>query len=108
MFVGVGVAAFSTGVVLVVLGGVCIVSDVLRTEPCDSASISVDVISSIPRNVVADDDDETGGGGVRRSVELPVEGVAGRAGLAVRSEFCCCCCGGGGLGAGRKFDCTIC
>ncbi len=90
-----------------VLGGVCIVS-VELIEPCDSASISLDVISSMPRNVGVDDnvvvggDDDVvvgcGGGSV-----VTAAVAAARNGLVVLSEV-----GGGGVDVRRKFDCTIC
>ena len=75
-------------------------------EPWDSASISVDVISSIPRKVVVDDDVVAGGGGVDGGCGGggAVVVVAGRDGLSVLSVVD----GGGGLGPGRKFDWTIC
>ncbi len=100
----VGVEAFSTGVVLVVLGGVWSVSDEFR-EPCDSASISLDVISSMPRNVVDDVAVDGGGGGVTAAAAAATAVVAAVefGGLIVLSVVV-----GGGLGGGRKFDCTIC
>jgi hypothetical protein len=123
----IGVELFSTGVALAVLGGVWSIS-VELIEPCDSASISLDVISSMPRNVVDDDVVVGGGGGIVVSGDVVegggggivvagdvVEGGGGgtvvvaaavavvRDGLAVRSEA-----DGGGVGERRKFDCTIC
>ncbi len=87
-----------------VLGGVCIVS-VELIEPCDSASISLDVISSMPRNVVDDGVVEAGGGGgaVSTAAAATAGAVAARSGLAVLSDV-----GGGGVGERRKFDWTIC
>ena len=95
----VGVEPLSTGVALVVLGGVCIVS-VELIEPCDSASISVDVISSMPRNVGVDDDVIGGGdddvvvgcGGCGGGAVVVAAATAVCNGLVVRSEV-----GGGGV-----------
>ena len=95
----VGVEAGSAGVVLLVLGGVCSVS-VDCTEPWDSASISEDVISSMPRNVV---DGVLEGGGTVAEAE-------GRGGVVGLSAVVVVCDGGGGGGVGerRKLDSTIC
>ena len=77
-------------------------------DPCDSVSISVAVISSMPINVVVDDAVVAGGGGGvvdgGGGGAAVVVATGARNGLAVLSVVD----GGGGLGEGRKFDCTIC
>lgn len=66
-------------------------------ELCDSTSISLAVISSIPRNVVDDADAEVGGGGGGGVVGAAVAVAAGvavvRVGLAALSAA-----DGGGVG----------
>ena len=80
----VGVAALSADIALFVLEGERSVSFAC-IEPCDSASISVDVISSMPRNVV--DGVVADGGGDDDAAVAATAAVAG-------------CCGGGGTVVG--------
>ena len=86
----VGVAALSADIALFVLEGERSVSFAC-IEPCDSASISVDVISSMPRNVV---DGVVADGGGDDDDDGAVAGCCGGGGTVVGSVCVGTGCGG--------------